>query len=164
MPPSPNLQQQIYLNVGTGLPPQEIPTTAVAPPLCHIPHKNWSTLPEAENYAAVERWARVMHDGTFVVGFHLHIPHKEWATPPEVDNYREIERWADDVRVNGYTLPLHVPHKDWARAERTGPQEADNYRYLERWSTLWAGYPGKAGVGQPPIYPNLQQQIYLNVT
>lgn len=164
MPATPNLVAQIYENVGTGFPPQEL-VALVVPPLCHVPHKNWATADEEQNYLAVERWARVLHDGRFPVGFRLHIPHKQWDDPAEQGNYLAIERWALETQTVGYRRPLHIPGKRWAYdAGRSGPElEEDNYRYLENWSLGFQGYPG-GGIGVPPLYPNLVVQVYENVT
>src|SRR5215471_7529708 len=152
MPSVPDLVAQIYENVGTGLPPQEIPGQLVLPPPCHIPHKNWATEQEAEDYFNIERWAFRLHSQPFPVTGLLHIPYKNWANDQEANNYDVMERWALDTQVHGYTYVLHFPFKRWAYdADRPDAgMEEDNYRYLESWALGFAGYPGRAGVGQPP--------------
>lgn len=87
----------------------------------HIPHKDWSTQLEAQNYHEIERWSR---DTTQ----HFYIPHKETLEDSrELDNYLAIERWVRD----GMTYQLHIPHKDWAT-----PNERENYLSIERWARI----------------------------
>src|SRR5215831_7047437 len=96
--PHAELVVQVYENIGTGLPPQEIPGTGVLPPPCHIPHKNWATGEEAENYFNVERWSHLMatvpYTSASTLPFRLHVPFKGWANDPEFQNYTTMERWA----------------------------------------------------------------------
>jgi len=158
--PSPALVAQVYENVGTGLPPEELAGELVYPPPCHIPHKNWASAQEAENYFHIERWSYVMHSEKFPVQLRLHLPYKNWADEQEATNYFVMERWALDTQLHGYIYPLHFPFKRWA----DDWMEEDNYRYLENWALSFTGYPGKESVGVPPIYPNLYMQVYENVT
>ncbi len=60
-----------------------------------IPHKDWSSPEELENYLEIERWANEPVNGFRYPD--LLIPHKEWASPFERENYYAIERW---VRAN----------------------------------------------------------------
>jgi hypothetical protein len=159
------LAAQIYINVGTGFPPEVLGGVPVTPPPCHVPHKNWASYQEAENYHAIERWSFIMHDHPFPVPFHLHIPYPNWGDRDEQANYLAIERWALETQTVGYREPLHFPHKRWAFGTQPQPElEEDNYRYLENWSLAFRGYPGEVGEGVPPLYPNLVVQIYENVT
>lgn len=164
--PTPSLIAQIYCNVGTGF-GQVIEGEPFYPPPLHIPHKEWATAEEARNYYTIERWSYVLSTDHFPSPFHLHIPYTSWAdNNQERANYSAIERWALSTQTQGYTLPLHFPFKRWAYDDEHGDArlEEDNYRHIEWWSTLWAGYPGTEGPGVPPIYPDLHEQIYMNVT
>lgn len=113
----------------------------------HVPHKDWNSDLERENYLSIERWAsnylRRYVSLRSTRSTPLNIPHKDYSgSQLELENYETIENWVyqkvpaslGQTKVGFTRWDLHIPNKNWALDQPNGIEERENYLAIERWA------------------------------